>query len=155
MSSKKGVKHNIQCLCVLPQFRNRVSPPSHEFVVFSILDASDVIEEKYSQCNNCGVIHKIVDLCKSEIATNRAEISLLTEKDISLMLPRAVCDVLENYNCDLPTWEHALFIVNEEKWEEFIVLEKNTIDDGFEGKLLRFKPDNRYTIEPFIDRRAL
>jgi len=152
---KQGIKHNIQCLCVLPQFRNRRNPPNHEFIVFSILDGSDVMEEKYSQCNNCGVIHRIIDLCKSEVATNRAEISLLTEKDIRLMLPTPVSEVLENYQCDLPTWENALFIINEQKWDEFIVLEKNTIDDGFEGKLLRFKPNNRYIIEPFIDRRSL
>lgn len=155
MSKRKGIKHNIQCLCVLPQFRNRANPPNHEFVVFSVLDESDTIEEKYSQCNNCGVIHRVIDLCKSEIATNRAEISILSKKDICLMLPSPVVNVLENYDCDLPTWEHALFITSEKKWEDFVVLEKNAIDDGFEGKLLRFKEDNKYTIEPFIDRRSI
>ena len=152
---KSGIKHNIQCLCVLPQYRKKKNPPYHEFVVFSIIDESDTIEEKYSQCNNCGVIHRVIDICKSEIATNRAEISFLTEKDIKMMLPSPVANMLENYQCDLPTWEHALFIVSEQKWDEFIVLEKNTVDEGFEGKLLRFKPDNKYTIEPFIDRRLL
>ena len=152
---KQGIKHNIQCLCILPQFRNKSNPPNHEFVVFSTIDASDVMEEKYSQCNNCGVIHRIIDLCKSEIATNRAEISILTKEDINMMLPPPVSNMLENYQCDISTWEHALFIVSEQKWDEFIILEKNTIEDGFEGKLLRFKPHNKYTIEPFIDRRAL
>ena len=80
---------------------------------------------------------------------------ILTEKDIRMMLPAPVTNMLENYHCDLPTWENALFIVTEEKWDEFIVLEKNTIDEGFEGKLLRFKPNNKYTVEPFIDRRLL
>lgn len=152
---KSGIKHNIQCLCVLPQFRKKIDPPFHEFVVFSIIDESDTMEEKYAQCNNCGVIHRVTDVCKSEIATNRAEISILTEKDISMMLPSPVSNMLENYQCDLPTWEHALFILNEEKWNDFIVLEKNIIDEGFEGKLLRFKPGHKYVVEPFIDRRIL
>ena len=152
---RRGIKHNIQCLCVLPQYRKRANPPFHEFVVFSVVDESDTVEEKYAQCNNCGVIHRVVDLCKSEVATDRAEIVILSKEDIKMMLPSPVANTLENYSCDLPTWEHALFIVNEKKWEDFIVLERNIIDEGFEGKLLRFKEDNRYSIEPFIDRRAL
>ena len=124
------------------------------FVVFSVIDESDTLEEKYAQCNNCGVIHKIVDVCRSEIATNRAEITVLSKEDIKLMLPSPVVNTLENYECDVPSWEHALFIIEERQWDQFIVLEKNVIDDGFEGKLLRFKGDNRYAIEPFLDRRA-
>ena len=152
---RKGIKHNIQCLCVLPQYRKTPNPPAHEFVVFSIVDDSDTVEEKYAQCNNCGVIHKVIDLCKSEIATDRAEVMMLSKDDIKLMLPTPAANTLENYQCDLPTWEHALFIINEKKWDDFVVLERNTIDDGFEGKLLRFKGDNKYSIEPFIDRRSL
>ena len=150
---KRGIKHNIQCLCVLPQYRKRPNPPYHEFVVFSVLDESDTLEEKYAQCNNCGVIHRVYDICKSDVATGRPELSFLTERDIKMMLPQPVSEMLENYSCDLPTWEHALFIVNEKQWGQFVVLERNTIDEGFEGKLLRFKEDNRYAIEPFIDRR--
>jgi len=152
---KQGIKHNIQCLCVLPQFRKKQNPPYHEFVVFSIMDESDTLEEKYAQCNNCGVIHRIIDLCKSEIATNRAEINFLTKKDIRMMLPSPVSETLENYQCDLPTWEQALFVIQEQCWNKFVILEKNTIDDGFEGKILRFKQENKYSIEPFIDRRIL
>ena len=79
---KTGIKHHIQCLCVLPQYRKKENPPYHEFVVFSIIDESDTMEEKHAQCNNCGVIHRVIDVCKSEIATNRAEISFLTMDDI-------------------------------------------------------------------------
>jgi hypothetical protein len=152
---RKGVKHNIQCLCVLPQYRKKKNPPYHEFIVFSIIDESDTIEEKFAQCNNCGVIHKIVDICKSEIATNRAEIMMLSQDDIKLMLPTPVSNTLDNYQCDLPTWEYALFITQEKNWGDFVILERNSIDEGFEGKLLRFKEENKYSIEPFIDRRSI
>jgi len=150
-----GIKHNIQCLCVLPQFRKKPNPPQHEFVVFSIVDDSGTIEPKLAQCNNCGVIHNIIDICKSEVATNREELVILSKKDIKIMLPTQVVELLDNYNCDVPTWEHALFIVNERKWNDFIVLERNQTEDGFDGKILRFKKNNRYSIEPFIDRRII
>tara|TARA_R110001592_G_scaffold188358_3_gene433517 strand:+ start:21236 stop:21697 length:462 start_codon:yes stop_codon:yes gene_type:complete len=150
----KGIKHNIQCLCVLPQFRKSSNPPKHEFVVFSVIDNSDTIEPKLAQCNNCGVIHNIIDLCKSEIVTNREELVLLTKDDIKIMLPKPVIDLLENYNCDVPTWENALFILQEESWGEIIILERNKTEDGYDGKVLRFKGTNKYAIEPFIDRRV-
>ena len=149
----KGIKHNIRCLCVLPQFRTKPNPPSHEFVVFSVVDDSDTVEPKLAQCNNCGVIHNVIDICKSEISTSREELIILSKSDIKIMMPKPVAELLENYNCDIPTWEHALFILNEEKWGSFVVLERNKTDEGFDGKVLRFKDINRYIIEPYIDRR--
>lgn len=151
----KGIKHNIRCLCVLPQFRTKHNPPNHEFVVFSIVDDSDTVEPKLAQCNNCGVIHNVFDICKSEIATNRDELVLLSKADMKLMLPIPVSEMLENYGCDIPTWEHALFILNEKTWGDFIILERNRTDEGFDGKILRFKDVNRYAVEPYIDRRML
>lgn len=147
-----GMKHTIQCLCVLPQYRTRPNPPYHEFVVFSEFE-SDEFVQKHAECNNCGVIHKITGLCKSEIEIDRHELCILGIEDIDTMLPKQVSSVLKSYQCDLPSWEHALFIINEEKWGEFIVLLKSENKEGFDGKLLRFKKSGRYIIEPFIDRR--
>ena len=71
------------------------------------------------------------------------------------MLPGPVREMLETYDCDLPTWEQALFIVNEKKWGSFIVLDRTSTDEGSDGKMLRFKEGGRYMIEPFIDRRSI
>ena len=151
----EGIKHTISCLCVLPQYRKQANPPYHQFVVFSTIDDSDVIEPKMAECNNCGVIHNVIDLCKSEVVTTRDELNLLTRKDIGYMLPQQVRELLETYDCDLPTWEQALFIVNEKKWGSFIVLDRTSTDEGSDGKMLRFKEGGRYMIEPFIDRRFI
>lgn len=151
----EGIKHTISCLCVLPQYRKQANPPYHQFVVFSTIDDSDVIEPKMAECNNCGVIHNVIDLCKSEVVTTRDELNLLTRKDIGYMLPQQVRELLETYDCDLPTWEQALFIVNEKKWGSFIVLDRTSTDEGSDGKMLRFKKGGRYMIEPFIDRRFI
>ena len=151
----EGIKHTISCLCVLPQYRKQANPPFHQFVVFSTLDDSGIIEPKMAECNNCGVIHNVIDLCKSEVVTTRDELNLLTKKDIGYMLPQQVRELLETYDCDLPTWEQALFIVNEKKWESFIVLDRTSTEEGSDGKMLRFKQGGRYMIEPFIDRRLI
>ena len=74
---------------------------------------------------------------------------------MKIMLPSPVVNMLESYDCDIPTWEHALFIINENKWGEFIILERNSTDDGFDGKILRFKNQNKFMIEPYIDRRII
>ena len=36
--SVEGVKHLIQCHCVLPQYRNANPPMFHKFVTFSVVD---------------------------------------------------------------------------------------------------------------------
>ena len=82
----EGVRHLIECHCILPQFRNRQTPVYHKFIVFSTVD-DDKVNKKLVQCNNCGILHKVVDLCKSEIAHGMEEgASLRTIEDIRLVL---------------------------------------------------------------------
>ena len=153
--ARQGIKHSIRCHCVLPQFRKMVDPPFHEFVVFSILDESDVVEPKTVQCNNCGVVHKVIDFCRSEIVSGREDCSFITKEDLGYMLPSQVKEILNAYNCDLPTWEHCLFILQEGAWQSFVILERKENDSGTEGKLLKFHSYERFTIEPYIDRRNI
>jgi citrate lyase subunit beta/citryl-CoA lyase len=83
----QGIKHLIQCHCILPQFRNLKEPKFHQFSVFSIIDDSDVIEPKLVACNNCGILHRVVDVCKSEIVTNREDsASSMKREDFNLSL---------------------------------------------------------------------
>ena len=60
-----GIKHLVSCHCVLPQFRKMKNPIFHKFVVFSKLENDNVVP-KIAKCNNCGVLHKVIDICKSE-----------------------------------------------------------------------------------------
>ena len=82
-----GLKHLIQCHCILPQYKNRKEPVFHKFPVFSIIDNSDTVIVKYAECNNCGAAHKVYDICKSEILTGRDEVrSQLTREDFKFSL---------------------------------------------------------------------
>ena len=46
------------------------NPLFHKFTVFSEFDSEGEIIPKIAKCNNCGVIHKVIDFCRSEIITN-------------------------------------------------------------------------------------
>ena len=145
----------VECHCVLPQFRNSAKPKYHNFVVFSILDDSGSPIPKHARCNNCGVIHNIIDLCKSEIIAGHEEGAVIEIEDIELMLPESITNILKNYDCDVPTWEQALFIVQNAKWGSYVILKRN-YEKGIEaGKLLRLNSPGNYRIEPFSTRREI
>ena len=146
-----GIKHLIQCHCILPQYRKAENPVFHKFVVFSIVDDSDTCVPKYVQCNNCGVVHKVIDLCKSELMTGKEELrSVTTIDEIKLTLPKDISTILESYGVDLPTWENTQFIYLEKKWGHSVILTKDELDGEVQGKLLLFKADGKYQIESFI-----
>ena len=146
-----GIKHLIQCHCILPQYRSAPDPIFHKFVVFSIVDDSDTVQPKYVQCNNCGVVHKIIDLCRSELMTGREELrSVTTIDEIKLTLPRDISTILESYDVDLPTWENSQFIYLEKRWGHSVILTRDELDGEVQGKLLVFKDNEKYQIESFI-----
>ena len=145
-----GIKHLIECQCILPQFKKRDNPPYHKFVVFSIIDDVDEVLEKFAQCNNCGIVHRVFDICKSEIAVGHESLNSIPNKeDFSLMLPSSVIDILNSYDCDLYIWEEIAFIINHEKAGEKIIISKDEIDGKIQGKFLTSKGGNRFMIEPF------
>ncbi len=145
-----GIKHLIECQCILPQFKKRENPPYHKFVVFSIVDNSDTVLEKFAQCNNCGIVHRVFDICKSEIAVGHESLSSIpTKEDFSLMLPSGVIDILNSYECELYIWEEIAFIINHEKSGEKIIISKDEIEGKIQGKFLTYKGNGRFMIEPF------
>ena len=146
----RGTKHIIECRCILPTLKNREDPPLHQFIVFSVIDNNDKVCEKYAQCNNCDVVHRVYDLCKSEILASREELkSALTIEDIKFTLPEAVANILENYECDLPTYEHVKFMYDFKVKDEFTILTKEQNESRIEGKVLRYKEGKTFSIEPF------
>ena len=90
----QGFKHLVQCHCILPQYRKMKDPVFHKFVVFSTIDKKDNVEPKNVQCNNCGVIHKVFDICKSEIETILLNLGIDYNEFISQMT--LVNDIITN-----------------------------------------------------------
>ncbi len=129
--------------------KNKPDPPLHKFVVFSV-QQNDKIVEKLSTCNNCGVVHRVYEVCKSEILNNfEGTKSSLTIEDISIMLPASVSEIMKTYERELPDYEHIRFILDEDKKDEFIVLSQEFNDGRKTGKVLKYKGKGKFEIEPF------
>jgi hypothetical protein len=128
------------------------NPVFHKFVAFSVLDEDGNVLPKMAQCNNCGAIHKVVDICVSEIAPGKDEAkSVLTKSDISRSLPEQLAGLLEEYQLDVADYEYAKFIIENERWGSMIILSKEAEENGgYAGKSLNFVGPNKYRIDPFF-----
>jgi hypothetical protein len=151
----KGIKHMVECHCVLPQFRHRPNPPFHKFIVFSVIDDGDTTIEKHSKCNNCGIIHNVFDVGKSQIMTGQEEGAVIEINDIELMIPRSVSDILHNYNCDVPVWEHVLFILQNAEWDTNIILSRESDNGIVSGRILKIISHGNYQIQPYSMKEVL
>ena len=69
------------------------------------------------------------------------------------MLPSSVVQVLENYSADLPVWEQCLFITENNKWEDPIVVSKevNNETGSSKGKIMKIQEGFRIKLETFVD----
>ena len=151
----EGIKHLIQCHCILPQFKNKPNPIFHKFIVFSIIDDGDTVIPKFVNCNNCGMLHKVYDVCSSELITNKDDTNQGMKKfDFKLSLPKDVYDVLTEYNKDVADFEHAQFIIDHQKWNSTIVLVKEQTEESIQGKLLKFISENKFRIESFVHQES-
>lgn len=117
----------MSCRCFLPQFKSRKDPPSHKFLVFSVAD-DDVVIPKIVQCNNCGAVHRVTGICESKLLGKDSSDSIVSIQDVSASLPKNLVDILERHSCPLPAWEKALFILEEQRWGDYVVLASE--DDG-------------------------
>ena len=152
-----GFRHLVKCRCFLPQFRELEDPPLHEFPVFSIVESDDEIEDsdnvivKYSQCPNCGIIHKVIDICESIVVDKENLSSIVTVDDVKVSLDEKLIEILEKYESDIAKWEHAKFIIENELWGSFINLTSETDrKSGLkQGKYIKFLKLGLYTIEPY------
>lgn len=145
----EGIKHIIECHCTLPQYRNSINPVYHKFVVFSILK-NDIVVPKHAQCNNCGVIHYVVDIMKSQPSlSDEHSDSVTTIDDIKMQLPPKILTALENYQVDLPTYEEISFLYENEKWGSKIIIARKEFEGIVTGKTLMILGPDKVKIETF------
>jgi len=104
--AKLGIKHLLECHCTLQIFKGRDDHVYHKFPVYSKFDSAGRVIEKLVQCNNCKTIHKVYDICKSDIVRSGQDSlnGAVTIEDISCQLPIKINNILVRYNCDISTW---------------------------------------------------
>lgn len=128
-------RHLVECHCTLKIFQNRSKPIYHKFPVFSLLDNDGNIDTKYVACNNCGAIHEVNDICKSEIKWGSDSLQgLVTSKEDILFNLKSnkkdtAIEILEKYDCDVSVWEAVEFCI-ENKLDYTIVLNRQEMQDN-------------------------
>ncbi len=152
---KRCAKHLVTCRCILPTLKNRPDPPLHEFMVFSVIE-NDRVVESFAKCNNCGITHKVTDICRSQILpTSENSSSLISIQDIAIGLTEGVRNIMESHNKELADYQHLNFLIDNKDTEGFIVLSRESIEGKLQGKILRYKGDGRFGIEPFTAQETL
>jgi len=119
-------------------------------LVFSVIGDDESVKVKFAQCNNCGIIHKVTDICTSEILPGKEAMgSIVKIEDVKTSLPPNLSDILERNNCDLPTWEQAQFILENKQWGNFVVLAVEEEAGIKQGKYVRIMSETFFKVEPF------
>lgn len=131
------IKHLVECNCILPQFK-RVQPPLfHKFIVFSELDPKDEkVISSYVKCNNCGAVHRVYEVSKSEITKNENTKGVVSIEEIKLGMPEKYSIILEKYECPLPTWQEISFIIENKLWGKEIILTKEIEETKTQKRIL-------------------
>lgn len=150
-----GQKHYVNCRCILPQLKYMKDPPTHRFVTFSIIEEDGSVRPRYAQCNNCGVIHRVTDICTSEIVFSKENMSsIVTISDIEASLPNSLCVVLRGANADLSTYENAQFVYEQKRWGDTVILTSDLDGDIRSGKYVRILGEALFKVETF-ERREI
>jgi hypothetical protein len=144
-----GIKHLVECHCYLAIFKTSDGfVTNHKFPVYSKLDESGKVVEKFVKCNNCDTLHRVFDICRSDIVggKDQSEVTISIE-DISMMLPDRISNVLSKAECDIATWEHVLDIVDEERWGEISVIKRDILGEKQQVKFIEILSENKIKIK--------
>lgn len=149
-SVNSSIKHLLECKCFLPQFKNSNPQVFHKFLVFSEVDCKDgSLVPSYAQCNNCGVIHKIMEIETSAILKKENMPSMLTIDDIKTSLPSRLAGILDQNDCDLPVWQEAQFILKNSLWGNGFILAKERDGTKILGKYIVILGTDLFQVSPF------
>jgi hypothetical protein len=144
-----GIKHLIECHCTLKLYEGKEDHVYHKFPVYSKFDNKGRVIEKIAQCNNCKTLHKVYDICKSDIIRSGKDSnnSSLSIDDLALQLPDKIVNVLKNYQCDISTWEHVFDIIESEAWDQKVVLAREIIEGTYHTKVMIIQNESKIKIE--------
>lgn len=135
---KHTQRHAIRCRCFLKQQQQQREQTPFTFLTCSLLIDGAVVPS-YVECPNCGIMHRVHDVCRSDIQ-NRTELTgaVKTIDDIRASLPDKLSSVMTSYELDVSSWQQAQLIVDNELWGEHVILKTEQLPDGVKiVKLMR------------------
>lgn len=144
-------KHLVECKCILPQYKHHEPPVWHHFVVFSEFNEKGDVIPSFAQCNNCGIIHKVIEIGVSSILKRDDLPSLLTPDEILGNFPEKLQKDIERYGCELPTLQEIAWIFEHQAWGRHVILTKDEVDGIISGKVLLILGTALWKISAFQD----
>jgi hypothetical protein len=143
-----GIKHLIECHCYLAIYKSDSKiPPVHKFPVYSKIDSEGKIIEKVVKCNNCDSLHKVFEIGKSQFIPGKDETMVnISKNDLSHSLPVSIKNILNEYHCDISTWEHVVDIIEERRWSEPVIIKRDIVDEKTIIKILEIKSADIFNI---------
>jgi hypothetical protein len=143
-----GIKHLIECHCVLAIYRNSEKIINHKFPVYSKIDEKGNIIKKLVKCNNCEAVHLINEFCRSEIKPGKDQTQITINKDdLKYMLPEKIGNFLEKVDADIATYEQVIDIIDEERWGESVIIKRDVVGEDQHVKFLKLKSSTVFKIE--------
>jgi hypothetical protein len=113
-----------------------------------VIDEEDEVVPRLVICNNCGVIHKVIDICKTEIAIgNDSMRSVMTKEQIGQSLHPNIVGLLDAHECDISVWEHVSFIVQNEIWGSILTITQEDIGGMVQAKTLEILAADRVRLQ--------
>lgn len=149
MTNRDYVKHVIECKCILPQYKASPEPIFHRFVVFSELDEQGEFVSHYAQCNNCGVVHRVIEVGQSRVIKKESLPSIISIEDLKMSLPPKLVGILELHDCPLATWQEANFIIQNKMWGRGFTVAKEMDGSTIMGKYIVILGENLYDLKAF------
>ena len=148
-----GIKHLIECHCVLAIYRKNEKIINHKFPVYSKIDEKGNIIEKLVKCNNCEAVHLVKEYCRSEIRAGKDQTEVTVSKeDMKYMLSERVNNFLERENVDLATWEQVLDLIEDKRWGEPVVVKRDIIGEDQHVKIITFISEDRFKVSSEVIR---
>lgn len=147
-----GQKHMIECHCILPIYKNKSEPIYHKFTVYSKFDENNKIIPKYQKCNNCGTVHFVYEICKSDVKIGKEDTSnlCLSIKDLSIGFSDKLVKILEDYNCEIDVYEIIEDVFHEKIFPFDIILKREIIDEEYNIKILTISGNDNFKIKTEI-----
>jgi hypothetical protein len=144
---KNSQRHLIKCRCILKQNKNSSTNDFFAFITCSLV-IDGVVQTSFAECPNCGILHKIIDICRSEII-NKSDLAGVTKTidDIKLSLPEKLVTLLSAHELDISTWQHAANIIEHELWGNFIILKRESLGSDEVIKFIRVLSATLFKIE--------
>jgi hypothetical protein len=118
-------------------------------VVFSIVNDDGTVVQKFAQCNNCGIVHKVTDICTSEIVAKETMTSIITIDDVRPSISQNLAVVLDKNNVDVATWEYVRFIIENKQWGSFVVLNSEVESGIRQGKYVQILSESMFKVDSF------